>query len=81
MPKLEGGLWHPYRRMWATARKDLPLKDVAAAGGWRDHDTLLKCYQQPDRRTMLEVMSTAARVDEVGGAPERQRNGTQTAPR
>lgn len=24
LPKLEGGLWHPYRRKWATERKDLP---------------------------------------------------------
>ena len=26
LPKLEGGLWHPYRRKWATERKYLPLK-------------------------------------------------------
>ena len=31
--KLDGGRWHPYRRKWATERKHLPLKDVAAAGG------------------------------------------------
>ena len=28
---LDGGLWHAYRRKWATERKELPLKDVAAA--------------------------------------------------
>jgi integrase len=33
LPKLEGGLWHPYRRKWATERKGHSLKDVAAAGG------------------------------------------------
>ena len=31
--KLDGGLWHACRRKWATERKELPLKDVAAAGG------------------------------------------------
>jgi hypothetical protein len=31
--KLVGGLWHLYRRGWATARKHLPITDVAAAGG------------------------------------------------
>ncbi len=47
--QLAGGLWHPYRRKWATERKHLSLKDVAAAGGWRDVETLLTCYQQPDQ--------------------------------
>ena len=55
--KLDGGLWHPYRRKWATERKDRSLKDVAAAGGWKDVQTLLTCYQQADPETMLEVMS------------------------
>ena len=36
LPKLRGGVWHPYRRLWATERKHLPDLDVAAAGGWRD---------------------------------------------
>jgi integrase len=57
IPKLEGGLWHPYRRKWATERKHLSLKDVAAAGGWKDVETLLTCYQQPDMETLLAVMS------------------------
>ena len=57
LSKLEGGLWHPYRRKWATERKHLSLKDVAAAGGWKDVETLLTCYQQPDQETLLAVMS------------------------
>lgn len=28
LAKLEGGLWHPYRRAWATSRKHLPAVDV-----------------------------------------------------
>ena len=44
-----------FRRVWATERKDLPLKDVAAAGGWRDTTTLLR-YQQPDEETLREVV-------------------------
>jgi hypothetical protein len=42
------------RRVWATERKDLPLEDVAAVGGWRDTSTLLQ-YQQPDEATMRSV--------------------------
>lgn len=57
VPKLDGSLWHAYRRAWATARKDLPLKDVAAAGGWTDAGTLLRCYQQVDDETIENVMA------------------------
>jgi hypothetical protein len=63
LEKQRGGLWHPYRRGWATARKHLPSADVAAAGGWRSTDTL-KLYQQPDEQTILRVV--------LGGAELRQ---------
>jgi integrase len=32
LQKLDGSLWHAYRRAWATSRKELPTADVAAAG-------------------------------------------------
>jgi hypothetical protein len=51
-----GGLWHPFRRRWPTARKHFPLKDVAQAGGWDDVHTLLTCYQQPDPDTLRSVV-------------------------
>jgi integrase len=59
---LDGGLWHPYRRKWATERKHHPLKDVAAAGGWKDVGTLLTCYTAADDETVLAVMSEARKV-------------------
>ncbi len=62
LPKLNGGLWHPYRRKWATERKHLSLTDVAEAGGWKDTETLLTCYQQPDRESLLAVMSEPRKV-------------------
>jgi len=57
LPKLDGSLWHAYRRMWATERKHLPVADVAAAGGWQGPSTLLTCYQQPTADAMLAVMA------------------------
>ena len=60
-----GGLWHPYRRAWATVRKDLPITDVAAAGGWADHETRLTCYQQPERETLLRVTAEERKLHEV----------------
>ena len=64
LPKLDGGLWHPYRRAWATSRKHLPAVDVAAAGGWSDVATLLRCYQRPDDDTMLRVMVESRKITE-----------------
>jgi integrase len=64
LPKLNGSLWHAYRRGWATARKDLPISDVAFAGGWSDATTLVRCYQQPDEATLLRVMSEPRKVVE-----------------
>ena len=65
VPKQAGGLFHPYRRAWATARKGMSIKDVAAAGGWRSEAVLLRHYQQPDDETMLAVV--------LGGAELRER--------
>jgi len=50
------GLWHSIRRKWATERKGVPVKDVAAAGGWRDTETLLTSYQQVDAETVRQVV-------------------------
>lgn len=64
LEKLDGSCWHAYRRKWATERKHLPVKDVAAAGGWKDTQTLLTCYQQADEHTLLEVMSCPKKLTE-----------------
>ena len=41
--------WHSLRRKFATdMRTKLPLRDLCDAGGWKDAQTILKCYQQPD---------------------------------
>jgi integrase len=66
---LEGSAFHAYRRAWATARKHLPLKDVAAAGGWKSVETLLRCYTQPDDETMLAVVTEQRKVRSISGKP------------
>jgi integrase len=65
LAKLDGSLWHAYRRAWATTRKQLPVVDVAAAGGWSDIGTLLKCYQHADNETLLEVMTHSKKITEA----------------
>jgi integrase len=64
LPKLDGSLWHAYRRGSATSRKHLPTADVAAAGGWSDVTTLIRCYQQVDDDTLLRVMNEPRKVME-----------------
>lgn len=60
-----GTLWHAYRRLWASARKDLPDVDVAQAGGWSSLEALKQAYQQPDDATMLRVVTHQAELREV----------------
>lgn len=59
LPKLRGGLWHPYRRLWASERKHLPDVDVAAAGGWKDTRALKLSYQQADPESVLRAVENA----------------------
>ena len=48
--------WHSLRRKFATDLKDTPLKDLCYMGGWKDPQTVLKCYQQPDESTMRNAL-------------------------
>jgi integrase len=61
----DGGAWHPFRRGFATARKHLPLPDLAAAGGWKGTETLTRCYLHPDSETLLKVVLAGAELREV----------------
>lgn len=39
-----------------------PSADVMAAGGWKDTQTLLTCYQHADEETMLRVMEAPVKL-------------------
>jgi integrase len=49
-------MWHSIRRKWATERKGYPVRDVMEAGGWKNEETLLRSYQQPDAETVRQVV-------------------------
>ncbi len=49
-------MWHSIRRKWATERKGYPVRDVMEAGGWKNEETLLRSYQQPDAETVKRVV-------------------------
>jgi integrase len=46
LPKMRGGAWHPYRRLFASALASKGESDVAiaAAGGWSDTQALRQSY-------------------------------------
>ena len=48
IPHLSGSTCHSLRRGWATARKHLPLHNVAAEGGSPDTVTLMASYLDAD---------------------------------
>ncbi|MCH7972194.1 MAG: hypothetical protein IH960_14320 [Chloroflexi bacterium] len=47
LPKLIGGRWHPYRRLFATELAHVPAKVAAMLGGWKNPATMQRLYQQP----------------------------------
>jgi len=60
LPKLDGGLWHPYRRLFATDLKDAPDKDVAALGGWNSTAAMKLAYQQAEADRMAALAERLA---------------------
>jgi integrase len=56
LPKLAGGTWHPFRRLFAIELRALPVHDVAAAGGWRSVQTVQQIYQRAEPKGVLGVI-------------------------
>ena len=50
--------WHSLRRKFASELKDIPLADLRDLGGWKDHNTILRCYQRPDEERMREALAS-----------------------
>jgi hypothetical protein len=67
LPKVERLGWHSLRRQFATELKGVPLKDLCQLGGWRDPQTVLRCYMQPDVDTMRAALEQRRAV-QVGAS-------------
>jgi integrase len=61
MPPHPGRGWHSLRRAFATELKEVPLPDLCALGGWRDAQTILRCYQKADEATMEAALAARDR--------------------
>jgi integrase len=60
IPRKPAGMWHPFRRKWATERKDHAVSDLAAAGGWADTE-MVQVYIQVDQDSIDNVILTPTR--------------------
>lgn len=49
-------MWHSIRSTWATEGKGYSVRDVMQADGWKNEETLLRSYQQPDAETVKRVV-------------------------
>lgn len=49
--------WHSLRRKFATEMKHAPLKDLCHLGGWKNVQTVVQVYQQPDDATLTEALA------------------------
>ena len=54
--------WHSLRRKFASDLMDLPLKVLCELGGWKDAQTVLRCYQQADTVQLRKALESRPRV-------------------
>ena len=61
LKRVRGRGWHSLRRKFVTDLKhDTPMADLCYLGGWKDHNTILKCYMKPDETTMRSALTRRA---------------------
>lgn len=53
---MKGLGWHALRRQFASEHMDEPLKVLCELGGWKDPQTVLRCYQHPDQDALREAL-------------------------
>ena len=49
--------WHSLRRRFGTDLKDVPLRELCDLGGWKDPDTVVRCYQRSDQQDLREALA------------------------
>lgn len=56
MPHVLGRGWHSLRRKFATERMHTSPAVLCQLGGWKDYETIRKCYMQPDESAMRTAL-------------------------
>lgn len=52
----KGRGWHSLRRKFASEMMHMPLKVLCDLGGWKNHRTVIECYQQTDPETLRKAL-------------------------
>jgi integrase len=60
IPRGEGYGWHSFRRAFANALRDVPLRELKDLGGWKSAHTIVKVYLQPDEQAQRTALSKLA---------------------
>ena len=60
LPPKRGRGWHSLRRKFASDLMDQPLKVLCDLGGWKDAQTVLKCYQRADQGRLRKALEYRA---------------------
>ena len=50
IPRGKGYGWHSFRRAFANALRNVPLRELKDLGGWKSEKTLITVYLQPDEQ-------------------------------
>jgi len=58
--------FHSARRKFASKLKATNLRDLAYMGGWKNPQTVLLVYQQPDLELQREVLSARKKMSATG---------------
>ena len=62
LERKRGRGWHSLRRKFASDLMDLPLKVLCELGGWKEAQTVLRCYQQADTGQLRKALESRPRV-------------------
>ena len=54
--------WHSLRRKFASELMALPLKVLCELGGWKEAQTVLRCYQQADAGQLRKALENRPRI-------------------
>jgi integrase len=52
--------WHSFRRAFANALRDVPLRELKDLGGWKSERTVVAVYLRPDEQAQRTALARLA---------------------